>query len=67
MSDQAREVRGIDDAERGVLAPTRRQVVTGMLYAAPLVLTLAARPAFAMSGSGGCGGNSDGQGDEDCD
>ena len=52
MSDEAQEARGIDETEGGVLAPTRRQVVTWVLYAAPLVLTLAARPAFAMSGSG---------------
>ena len=60
MSDQAQEAPGIDEADGGVLAPTRRQVVTGVLYAAPVVLTLAAHPAFAMSGSGGCGEDSQG-------
>ena len=33
---------------------SRRDVVKKMAYAAPLVLSLVARPAFASSGSCGC-------------
>jgi hypothetical protein len=35
-------------------AESRRDVMRKMAYAAPLVLSLAARPAFASSGSCGC-------------
>ena len=41
-------------------AESRRDVVRKMAYAAPLVLSLAARPAFASSGSGSCGRPSSG-------
>jgi hypothetical protein len=33
--------------------PTRREVIKTALYAAPVILTLAATPSFSRAGSGG--------------
>ena len=36
---------------------SRRSLIKKMAYVAPIVLSLAASPAFARTGSGGGGGN----------
>ena len=38
---------------------SRRSLIKKMAYVAPIVLSLAASPAFARTGSGGGGGNPD--------